>query len=758
MTNPSISVVVPMYKVERYIKICVDSILAQTFQDFEIILVDDASPDNCAELCRELYGDNDKVKLVRHEKNLGLGPARNTGIEHSRGKYIHFVDSDDFILPNALEKFFDAAEKNNADVVHACGRYEFTQDAPEPFPPKNLQLLWDKYDVEGFLEEPAPIRLYEKWRKIYPTAWLYFCRRDFLQSKAIKFLPIISEDEPFHFALICFAEKYYVLREALYVYRRRNDSIMGTKNAQRFERGIRAMLLASNYVASILDMIPRFEGYDQWRKMILDIFLERFFYGHTRHYYENPNSDFETDALVKKIFTPLFGNAESFVRFFFSGYHTMRRRADFLTREKKTLRQENLHLKNLSATFLAEQPALLEMMTAIKSDAKKIFLLGTPRHGNLGDHAIALGEIKILREYFPEHEIVDIPQNYLLGAFGELLWGLGAEKFIRDGDVICYTGGGNLGNLWLDDEYARRLVIAKFPQNKIVIFPQSIYFTDDDAGRRELAISQKIYNAHKDLHLMTRDEVSFDFAQKFFPQIDNHLLPDAATVLRGITDNLNVERNGVLFILRRDKEKVRNDDNIRYLQKYFAGKNIPFDVTDTMLDEKITAGNREQKIFDMLAKIRGSKLVVTDRFHGVIFSFVTRTPVIAFKSFDTKISSGIKWFRNFPSIFYAEGRAWSDVENFIRENYFADTADSAALTVKVKTDSRERFFRALDKIVDANKIYRVKTNPPPLHPRRLTAASKKFLRCTCRCRFAISAVIIATWHNARKVTKAFSRK
>ena len=64
--SPAISVVVPMYKVEQYIKICVDSILAQTFQDFEIILVDDASPDRCAELCQKFYGGNDKVRLVRH--------------------------------------------------------------------------------------------------------------------------------------------------------------------------------------------------------------------------------------------------------------------------------------------------------------------------------------------------------------------------------------------------------------------------------------------------------------------------------------------------------------------------------------------------------------------------------------------------------------------------------------------------------------------------------------------------------------------
>ena len=148
---PMISVVVPMYKVERYIKLCVDSILKQTFQDFEIILVDDASPDNCVDICRKLYGGNDKVKLVRHEKNLGLGPARNTGMKQARGKYIYFVDSDDFILPNALEKFFSAAEKTDAQVVHAAGWYELLQDELTPVRQENLLLQWEPYSQERAL-------------------------------------------------------------------------------------------------------------------------------------------------------------------------------------------------------------------------------------------------------------------------------------------------------------------------------------------------------------------------------------------------------------------------------------------------------------------------------------------------------------------------------------------------------------------------------------------------------------------------------
>ena len=149
--NPAISVVVPMYNVERYIKICINSILAQTFTDFEIVIVDDASPDNSYNICHELYGNNEKVRIVRHEKNQGLEPARNTGIKNSRGKYICFVDSDDAILPNALEILYNVAEKTDANVVHTSGYFETEQDDDKPLNTELFKLEKDPHQTEGFL-------------------------------------------------------------------------------------------------------------------------------------------------------------------------------------------------------------------------------------------------------------------------------------------------------------------------------------------------------------------------------------------------------------------------------------------------------------------------------------------------------------------------------------------------------------------------------------------------------------------------------
>ena len=108
--SPYFSIIVPMYNAEKYIRICVNSILMQTFQDFELIIVDDCSTDNSYNICRELYGNNEKIHLFRHEKNQGPGIARNLGMENSRGEYIFFIDSDDAIIPNALEKLHKATQ------------------------------------------------------------------------------------------------------------------------------------------------------------------------------------------------------------------------------------------------------------------------------------------------------------------------------------------------------------------------------------------------------------------------------------------------------------------------------------------------------------------------------------------------------------------------------------------------------------------------------------------------------------------------
>lgn len=114
---PRLSVIVPVYKVEKYIHKCVDSILNQTFSDFELILVDDGSPDNCGRICDEYAAKDSRVRVI-HKKNGGLSDARNFGIDAAQGEVLSFIDSDDWIEPVTYEKVINYLDSNCLDIVH----------------------------------------------------------------------------------------------------------------------------------------------------------------------------------------------------------------------------------------------------------------------------------------------------------------------------------------------------------------------------------------------------------------------------------------------------------------------------------------------------------------------------------------------------------------------------------------------------------------------------------------------------------------
>lgn len=113
---PVVSIVVPVYKVEKFLNRCIESVLHQTFQDWELILVDDGSPDRCGEIC-DSYADKDKRIHVYHKMNDGVSAARNEGMQHCTGEYLYFLDADDYLAPEAMEVMLHAAREYQADIV-----------------------------------------------------------------------------------------------------------------------------------------------------------------------------------------------------------------------------------------------------------------------------------------------------------------------------------------------------------------------------------------------------------------------------------------------------------------------------------------------------------------------------------------------------------------------------------------------------------------------------------------------------------------
>ena len=126
LMNPKISVIMPMYNVEKYVGCAIQSLLNQTFTDFEAILIDDCSTDNTLAVAKS-FADS-RIKIFKNKKNLGAAQSRNIGMSHAQGEYIYFFDSDDALMPNALELMITAAEKNNADCVSSLVHLEVIGD------------------------------------------------------------------------------------------------------------------------------------------------------------------------------------------------------------------------------------------------------------------------------------------------------------------------------------------------------------------------------------------------------------------------------------------------------------------------------------------------------------------------------------------------------------------------------------------------------------------------------------------------------
>lgn len=222
MEKELISIIVPVYKVEKYIKTCVDSIINQTYKNIEIILIDDGSPDNCPNICDE-YGKIDKRIVVVHKKNGGLSDARNVGIKIARGEYVTFVDSDDYLNRNFIGDMYNAIEDSGADIS-ICDFIEVDEEEVDQF--DHLRYTEDKdlimNNIECLVNTYRP-RLhgmsFVTWGKMYKKALFIDNRIEFPVGK-------IHEDTFTTYKLLYFASLIIFKSNKLYYYRKRSGSIM----------------------------------------------------------------------------------------------------------------------------------------------------------------------------------------------------------------------------------------------------------------------------------------------------------------------------------------------------------------------------------------------------------------------------------------------------------------------------------------------------------------------------------------------------
>ncbi len=273
---PEISVIIPVYNTSAYLQECVDSVLAQTFRDFEIIIVDDTSTDDSLAVCQKLYGSSPQVRILHHEKNGTAGAARNTGLEAARGKYVAFIDSDDLFMPYALACLYERAEKHRADVVHSSGVYLPNGDVEHIRVEDDFRMLaTDQLPLlkqEELIPHEASLRT-GLWaeRKLSGGVVHNLYRREFLDQYHLRFEEDIvpGQDVMFLFRCVFYALVYVRIPEVFYIYRRPASSVTRTKRDAVFlARLIENMVKKVRCLDRYMDDMDYFKSHPEERDKV----------------------------------------------------------------------------------------------------------------------------------------------------------------------------------------------------------------------------------------------------------------------------------------------------------------------------------------------------------------------------------------------------------------------------------------------------------------------------------------------------------
>ncbi|KLI17834.1 glycosyltransferase family 2 protein [Brachyspira hyodysenteriae] len=226
-----VSVVLPIYNVEKYLPKCLESIINQTLKDIEIICINDCSPDNSENIIKEYIKKDNRIKLINNEKNIGVGVSRNIGIDSSNGEYISFIDSDDFIESNYIENLYGTAVKYNSDIVFTNNIYTVNESKGyiKPYYHNRLE-KWKKdfkdkcfegesnFNVSTTEKENTPeYPLVAVWNKLY--------KKSFITDNNLKFQNyIVAEDSEFFYKYLVYKPKMHYNNNAKYYYVQRKSS------------------------------------------------------------------------------------------------------------------------------------------------------------------------------------------------------------------------------------------------------------------------------------------------------------------------------------------------------------------------------------------------------------------------------------------------------------------------------------------------------------------------------------------------------
>lgn len=598
--EPLVSMVIPVYNVEKYLEKCLISIINQTYKNIEIILVDDGSSDCSGVICEKFAKKDGRIHIIK-KKNGGLSDARNVGINNSRGDYICFVDSDDYVDKNYVLKMYSSLLTNNADIC-ICNFFPVTEEgnkSKKQYGSKLSNSVFLNSSINSILLSDLNVSMTVAWNKMYKKSLFEGIR--YPTGK-------LHEDEWTTYKLLYKSARICTIDDELYYYVQRTNSITNSKRK----------------ISNAFDV---FEG-----------FFERYCYAR-----QNKNILLARDSINRCI-----SELRTIIQSYEYNLVCKRVKTEFLRVLFKCpfyIRQYFYKLKLLRKIIIeyieyCETRRTINKINELSNSSKQnIIMLGTPVHGNLGDQAIVVAEKKFFSKLgFSKNTIFEFQTDTLNQYYESIL------KSLTRFSVVIIDGGGNLGSYW-PNEHERIMRILSLVDNcPIIMFPETIYYSKDDFEQNFLLSDLPIFSKASNCLYMLRDKQSYDFFENHLKLTKHIYVPDIVFSLKSESRKKKKNTKKIAFIFRSDKEKAVGDNEIAVLKDFLRQKGYSIESLNTISRRKrISKVSREKEIIHLFKKISKAELVVTDRLHGMIFSYVNNTKCFSLNNLNKKVEGSYFW-------------------------------------------------------------------------------------------------------------------
>ena len=604
----NVSIVIFIDDKDINIKKCIDSVLNQTLDSIEIIILSKCEDIKNINIIKEYKNNYKNIKLIFNESNL-----LNDYLSILQGEYVYFFNARDSIYRNSIEILYKESIKNDLDIL--CFDYN------------NINSFRNKNSLKN-LEPLNGIEIYSKLEFIgfnFDNISLNFYKKNLLKENKIFF----------------------------------------SKDIDDF-KNIYKLIMSANKVKYIHDNI--ISNYNDYNEYDLCFYL---------------NSQINSIKYLMDEYCKLTLNKDSYLKLLLKNIID-KKIVDIMNKSNKNLlfditkelnniiKHSNYKLDiktelSINAHMLNKNIGLRNIINVDKEDelklyknSKKIFYMLLPEHGNLGDQAIVYSTLKFFEENYDEYEIIKFN-------FNETVLGVEmVKKFFNTGDFIVLHGGGNMGNLYLHEEEARRYIIVSLNSYPIVSFPQTIYFTEDNNGQKELELSKKYYNDNKNLVLLAREKRSYKLMTKIFTDNNVYLCPDIVFYLEGKINFKNNYKNQIMTCFRKDKESYYDlNSKSRLIES--LGKLYSIFENDTIINYRVSHLDRDSELQNLWSEYSKSKVVITDRLHGMIFAVITKTPCIVLRSLDYKVLETYELIKDLNYIKLIDNLDLDTIKEIIKE-------------------------------------------------------------------------------------------